>query len=235
VPAPVPRSPTQGPASEPTSSSSRSSPPATNVDLAHPDVAPNAAATATTWADLAGTWASDPTYWTKLNEIYTDMLTGVGMGEPLAGTGPPCPPESPDIPPGTDVEASLTNVRGITVHTSIAAQLDAMIAAAAGDGVQLSGSGYRSHERQIELRRLHCGTSDYAIYEMPSSQCSPPTARPGSSMHEQGLAVDFRQLLVPHDPLLAVAERQRLRLRLLQPALRTLALVRGRLLSCRGC
>jgi LAS superfamily LD-carboxypeptidase LdcB len=37
----------------------------------------------------------------------------------------------------------------------------------------------------------HCGTSDYAIYEMPSSQCSPPTARPGSSMHEQGLAVDF--------------------------------------------
>jgi hypothetical protein len=37
----------------------------------------------------------------------------------------------------------------------------------------------------------HCGTSDYAIYQMPSSQCSPPTARPGRSMHEQGLAIDF--------------------------------------------
>ena len=163
-----------------------------NVDLTHPDVAPNAAATATTWADLAGTWASDPTYWTKLNEIYTDMLTHTGTGETAAaGAGPACPPGSPDIPLGTDVEASLTNVRGITVHTSIARQLDAMIGAAAADGVSLSGSGYRSHDRQIELRRRHCGTSDYAIYQMPSGQCSPPTARPGASMHEQGLAVDF--------------------------------------------
>jgi hypothetical protein len=85
----------------------------------------------------------------------------------------------------------LTTVRGITVHTSIAAQVEAMVAAAAGDGVQLAGSGYRSHERQIELRRAHCGPSNYAIYEMPSSQCSPPTARPGSSLHEQGLAIDF--------------------------------------------
>jgi LAS superfamily LD-carboxypeptidase LdcB len=26
---------------------------------------------------------------------------------------------------------------------------------------------------------------------MPASQCDPPTARPGTSMHEQGLAIDF--------------------------------------------
>jgi LAS superfamily LD-carboxypeptidase LdcB len=26
---------------------------------------------------------------------------------------------------------------------------------------------------------------------MPASYCSPPTARPGTSMHEQGLAIDF--------------------------------------------
>ena len=26
---------------------------------------------------------------------------------------------------------------------------------------------------------------------MPSSLCNPPTARPGSSMHERGLAIDF--------------------------------------------
>jgi LAS superfamily LD-carboxypeptidase LdcB len=37
----------------------------------------------------------------------------------------------------------------------------------------------------------HCGTSYYAIYQMPASQCHPPTAPPGTSMHEQGLAVDF--------------------------------------------
>lgn len=94
-----------------------------------------------------------------------------------------------DVP--TDSAVPLTEVRGIVVHTSIAAQLDAMIAAAEAEGLTLTGSGYRSHEQQIALRRSHCGTSDYAIYEMPSSQCSPPTARPGTSMHELGLAIDF--------------------------------------------
>lgn len=34
-------------------------------------------------------------------------------------------------------------------------------------------------------------TSHYAIYEMPSGSCSPPTARPGTSNHERGLAIDF--------------------------------------------
>src|SRR5690606_34197909 len=73
----------------------------------------------------------------------------------------------------------------------MAPNLEAMLAAAAADGLQLCGGGYRSPQEQIELRRQNCGTSDYAVYEMPSSQCTPPTARPGSSNHEQGLAVDF--------------------------------------------
>lgn len=85
----------------------------------------------------------------------------------------------------------LTTVRGITVHVAIAEPLEAMLAAADADGVSLTGWGYRSADRQIDLRRQNCGTSDYAVSEMPASQCSPPTARPGTSMHEQGLAVDF--------------------------------------------
>ena len=32
---------------------------------------------------------------------------------------------------------------------------------------------------------------DYAIWEMPASRCRPPTARPGLSQHEVGLAIDF--------------------------------------------
>jgi hypothetical protein len=40
-------------------------------------------------------------------------------------------------------------------------------------------------------RSPHCGSSNYAIYEAPSSSCSPPTARPGTSMHERGLAIDI--------------------------------------------
>ena len=63
--------------------------------------------------------------------------------------------------------------------------------AARGDGIVLGGSGYRDINAQIALRRQNCGTSDYAVWDMPPDQCSPPTARPGLSLHEQGLAVDF--------------------------------------------
>jgi LAS superfamily LD-carboxypeptidase LdcB len=66
-----------------------------------------------------------------------------------------------------------------------------MMNAAASAGVNLCGGGYRSSAGQIQTRMNNCGTSYYAIYEMPASQCSPPTARPGQSMHERGLAVDF--------------------------------------------
>ena len=79
----------------------------------------------------------------------------------------------------------------ITVAGTISSQVQGLLDASFADGVTLCGGGYRDPQAQIELRMAHCGTSDYAIYEMPSSQCSPPTARPGSSMHEQGLAVDF--------------------------------------------
>jgi hypothetical protein len=86
---------------------------------------------------------------------------------------------------------SLTTVRGITVASEIAGQLESLLAAAEADGIVLSGGGYRSSDSQIALRRAHCGDSDYAIYEAPPSSCSPPTARPGQSMHERGLAIDF--------------------------------------------
>jgi peptidoglycan hydrolase CwlO-like protein len=79
----------------------------------------------------------------------------------------------------------------ITVAASIAGNVQGLLTLAGQQGVSICGSGYRSSQRQIELRKLHCGTSEYAIYSMPSSECSPPTARPGRSMHEQGLAIDF--------------------------------------------
>jgi LAS superfamily LD-carboxypeptidase LdcB len=79
----------------------------------------------------------------------------------------------------------------ITVAGSISGNVQALLNDAAADGVMLCGGGYRDPQEQIELRMAHCGTSNYAIYEMPASQCSPPTAIPGTSMHEQGLAIDF--------------------------------------------
>ncbi len=80
---------------------------------------------------------------------------------------------------------------GVWVHASIAANVTALFEAAHADGINLGGGGYRDSEAQIRLRRKHCGTSDYAVYEMSPSKCRPPTARPGSSMHEQGKAIDF--------------------------------------------
>lgn len=62
---------------------------------------------------------------------------------------------------------------------------------AAADGFALGGGGYRSAEQQIAVRRNNCCTSEYAIWQMSASQCNPPAARPGTSMHERGLAVDF--------------------------------------------
>lgn len=86
----------------------------------------------------------------------------------------------------------LTWVGGIQVHESIYDNVRDLLAHAARDGIRLTGGGYRSGASQIALRRAHCGTSQWAIYQRPSYQCRPPTARPGRSMHERGLAVDFR-------------------------------------------
>lgn len=86
----------------------------------------------------------------------------------------------------------VTSVRGIRVHSSIAPQLEALLEAAERDGIVLGGGGLRSHEEQIALRRAHCGGDDHhSIWERPAGECSPPTAVPGTSMHELGLAVDF--------------------------------------------
>jgi LAS superfamily LD-carboxypeptidase LdcB len=86
---------------------------------------------------------------------------------------------------------ALANARGIVVAASIAAQTEALLDAAAGAGIALSGTGYRDSSSQIQLRMQNCGTSQYAIYQMSPDQCSPPTARPGASNHERGLAIDF--------------------------------------------
>jgi peptidoglycan hydrolase CwlO-like protein len=112
---------------------------------------------------------------------------------PVADPSPSAPASAPPSggPVGSGNGVSLCNAAGITVNCQIAGQVTAMINAAAGAGVSLSGGGYRDPSRQIELRRQNCGSSYYAIWEMSSSQCSPPTAKPGSSQHELGLAIDF--------------------------------------------
>ncbi|MGH9113819.1 MAG: D-alanyl-D-alanine carboxypeptidase family protein [Acidimicrobiales bacterium] len=112
----------------------------------------------------------------------------------LRAADPPAtdvPPPVIEPAPGGLVTVTCPTGGSITVAGSIAGDVQALLDAAAAAGVSLCGGGWRSPDQQIQLRREHCGSSNYAIYEMPASQCSPPTARPGSSLHEQGLAVDF--------------------------------------------
>jgi len=85
----------------------------------------------------------------------------------------------------------VTSVRGITVATQIAGQLEELLSAAEADGFVLGGGGYRNSDGQVAVRRSNCGSSAYDVYERPASSCRPPTARPGQSMHERGLAIDF--------------------------------------------
>lgn len=93
------------------------------------------------------------------------------------------------IPDNAPVD--LATVRGFVVNVAMAENLELFLAAMEAKGYRLGGGGYRSSDSQIAVRRSNCGTSDYAIWEMPASQCRPPTARPGRSQHERGLAIDF--------------------------------------------
>lgn len=86
-------------------------------------------------------------------------------------------------------EGDIVSVRGIQVSRSIASQLAALLAAADGAGISLTGGGYRSAQAQIQTRRNN-GCPD--VFRSPASACRPPTARPGQSMHERGLAIDFQ-------------------------------------------
>jgi hypothetical protein len=84
----------------------------------------------------------------------------------------------------------LATVGGITVARHLAGPLEALLTAAAADGVALGGSGWRSTQRQIELRRQNRCPD---VYSSPAESCAVPTAIPGTSMHEIGEAVDFTE------------------------------------------
>lgn len=78
------------------------------------------------------------------------------------------------------------------VCKSFSNNLKSMINTAWSQGYEISGYGFRTKESQINLRKKHCGGDTYYnIYQKPSNKCRPPTATPGNSMHESGLAFDL--------------------------------------------
>jgi len=126
------------------------------------------------------------------DQIATEEAALAQQVVPGPKVKPPPPPGYENIPPPPPPsKPDLVTTHGITVARSIADNLGAMIDAAATDGIKLTGNGYRDYASQVALRRQNCGTTTYDIYYRPPSECTPPTARPGTSRHEQGLAVDF--------------------------------------------
>ncbi len=94
--------------------------------------------------------------------------------------------------------SDIVRVRGFEVHECLAHDLRRLLAAARSDGIILGGWGWRSTAQQIDLRRLHCplpsrSASDYwtQLSLLSPRLCNPPVARPATSLHEFGLAVDF--------------------------------------------
>jgi D-alanyl-D-alanine carboxypeptidase len=81
-----------------------------------------------------------------------------------------------------------TQVYGITVNKTVAYTFKHMIDDAAKAGVPMSGGGFRTRAQQIKLRVTN-GCPD--IWTAPASSCRVPTAIPGRSLHEIGLAVDM--------------------------------------------
>ncbi|MGB3411548.1 MAG: M15 family metallopeptidase [Microthrixaceae bacterium] len=98
----------------------------------------------------------------------------------------------PPPPSGLVGWDDVTKVGSFWVHKSIASNVRGLLDAATSAGFSLSGGGYRDSASQIATRRANCGPTYYDIYVKPSGQCTPPTAIPGRSMHEQGKALDIQ-------------------------------------------
>lgn len=80
----------------------------------------------------------------------------------------------------------LVKESGLLIAQDLAEGWKQMKAAATAEGITLTGSCFRSYERQIALRAEHGCPNQ-------GDTCSVPTAWPGNSRHERGRAIDFAQ------------------------------------------
>jgi hypothetical protein len=105
-------------------------------------------------------------------------LTGLGIG--FGGSTPAGVSSQSDSGDGT---VTWKTPAGTTVRTSprFQARLGPLMATAQAAGIRLTGGAYRSHAEQVALYNAHCH----------GGVCNPPTAKPGTSRHETGDAIDF--------------------------------------------
>ena len=158
---------------------------------------------------VAGDWG--PAQWTNrvvdvsapvMNALAakTDDQVTITLAPPSTPTGPYTgTTTTPTTPTANSGLATVQFPKDkITVAATLAPRMSALAVAAHRANIPLGGWGWRSTQRQIELRSepsRGCGDgpplSYYDIYQAPSNTCTPPTAPPGRSQHERGLAIDF--------------------------------------------
>lgn len=85
--------------------------------------------------------------------------------------------------------AEIPGGGGVRIRATVLPQFMAMVEAAKRDGIDLFpiSSAWRDPAKQIALRKQNC--PDWQ--NSPPGDCSPPTAKPGTSQHEKGNAIDF--------------------------------------------
>ena len=111
-----------------------------------------------------------------------DIFRGLGLGSVTGTTS-----ATSSAAPASDA-AGMVTVGTMKMSPRMAIRYQAMAAAAAKDGITLTGGAWRSGQRQFELRGEHgCKGREYDR----SCKATPPTAIPGTSMHETGDAIDF--------------------------------------------
>lgn len=113
-----------------------------------------------------------------------------------AADQPPQPAAAVPAPaaPAPTAGGLVAAAAAATVAGEAAPSWGRLVAAAAAAGVNIEAvSSHRTPDEQIALRRQNCGTTQWAIWDRPAGECSPPTARPGTSEHETGHAVDIAQ------------------------------------------
>lgn len=86
------------------------------------------------------------------------------------------------------IRICIVNGTSIDVASIVSERVVNMVKDAKTAGVNLNGGGFRTYEEQLALRSVNGCSSPSG----PSNAgCSPPTAPPGNSQHERGLAIDF--------------------------------------------
>lgn len=102
------------------------------------------------------------------------------------------------VPYTKPIGIELTSVipgTSVRIATNTLPQFMNMMNAAKASGVDLNpiSSGWRDPQQQIALRKQNC--PDWQ--NSPAGDCKPPTALPGTSIHERGQAIDFGSMCFP--------------------------------------